>query len=343
LAGGSIEKPILLERFVTLIPGPYWLAALIWSIAVPSGLGFDLISVIATGKGPLALNTLENTVLNLLFAYYGFLVLRYIRLRVVAGEHVIAPRLAGGSEEYHQTFGRITRTLPPLVMAVPLSTVLIYSQLTNGIFTSPWLIPPNIIVAFLGTFLATAYLWEFASASWGLHKLGGMSLRLAPFLEDRMMGTRPLGNLALSLTIAYFGEILLAGLLFTTLPGFNIGSISIFATLLLIGVALFFLPLNSIHVRMRQEKHRLLREIGARFPRLEKDQDVTHQNATLDDVRLKLSKLTDLQEVEMLDRKISTLPTWPFDVNVVSKFIAIVVSVTAVLLTRLITDFLIKI
>jgi hypothetical protein len=54
-------------------------------------------------------------------------------------------------------------------------------------------------------------------------------------------------------------------------------------------------------------------------------------------------RLTDLQEVEMLDRKIAVLPTWPFDVNVVSKFVAIVVSVTAVLLTRLITDYLIRI
>jgi hypothetical protein len=45
-------------------------------------------------------------------------------------------------------------------------------------------------------------------------------------------------------------------------------------------------------------------------------------------------------EVEMLDRKIASLPTWPFDIQVVSRFITIVLSVTAVLLARVITNFL---
>ena len=58
------------------------------------------------------------------------------------------------------------------------------------------------------------------------------------------------------------------------------------------------------------------------------------------DLQAGLAKLTDLQEVEMLDKRISTLPTWPFDINVASKFITIVLSVTAVLLSRLITNFL---
>ncbi|HEX4919690.1 MAG TPA: hypothetical protein VFV92_03015, partial [Candidatus Bathyarchaeia archaeon] len=132
-------------------------------------------------------------------------------------------------------------------------------------------------------------------------------------------------------------------LLFATLPGFGVGTILITLSFLLLGVGLFFLPLNSIHVRMQQEKRRLVREIGARYPRVKQDPSQRNQSATLEDVHAGMVRLADLQEVEMLDRKIVALPTWPFDVNVISKFIAILVSVTAVLLTRLITDYLIKI
>jgi hypothetical protein len=64
------------------------------------------------------------------------------------------------------------------------------------------------------------------------------------------------------------------------------------------------------------------------------------ESASLDDVRTELARLTDLQQLEVLDRKISALPTWPFDIQVVSKFITIVLSVTAVLLSRVITGFL---
>ena len=341
MAPSSIEKPTILERFVRIIRGPYWLSALIWATAVSSGLGFDAISIIATGKSPLSLGALPNTFANLLFFFfYAFLMVHYIRQRVVAEEAHIAPRLTGGSDEYYRTFGRMTRTLPAVLTAFTFSAVLLYFYAVNGLLSSTWLIITNVILVFLGAFSATTYIWEFGCVSWGLHKLGGTSLQLGSFLDDRMMGTRPLGNLALSLTIAYFGEFLLATLLFGTLPGFNIGSLVIFASFLLFGVGLFFLPLNSLHRRMQQEKRRLVREIGARYPRLRQEPSQRNLNATLADVQAGVLRLTDLQEVEMLDRKIAALPTWPFDVNVVSKFVAILLSVTAVLLTRLITDYL---
>jgi hypothetical protein len=95
--------------------------------------------------------------------------------------------------------------------------------------------------------------------------------------------------------------------------------------------------LIRIHAAMRAEKRRLLREIGARYLRLNQDASQPRENATLDDVRIRLARLTDLQELELLDRKIASLPTWPFDIQVVSKFITIVLSVTAVLSARLIT------
>jgi hypothetical protein len=93
-------------------------------------------------------------------------------------------------------------------------------------------------------------------------------------------------------------------------------------------------------VKMQAEKRRLMQEVVARYPRLDKDQSPPKGTATMDDVHNRLARLSDLQEVEMLDRKVSSLPTWPFDIQVVSRFITIVLSVTAVLLSRVITTFL---
>ncbi|HEX4921031.1 MAG TPA: hypothetical protein VFV92_09860, partial [Candidatus Bathyarchaeia archaeon] len=179
----AVEKTTIIERFVMIIPGPYWLSALIWSTFLTSGLGFDAISYLVTGKSALSLATLPNTLLNLLFFFYALLMVRYIRQRVVAIEAHIAPRLKGGSDEFHEAFGRITRTLPPFLLALALSSVLLYSYAINGVFSSVWLILANIIVAFLGTFSTTTYIWEFGSVCWGLHKLGGTSLSLSSFLE----------------------------------------------------------------------------------------------------------------------------------------------------------------
>ena len=338
---GAIEEPTLLERFVALIPLPYPWAALVWSVVLPSGLGFDLLSYLGTGSAPVSFDTLPNIVLNLLFVLYALIMIRYMRQRVVDTEARISPRIEGGTEGYRRAFGRMTQTLPVLVMTAVFGTLILAGRVFGGgLSLNPLLILANVIVIYLGSIAFSTYFWEFAVASWGLHRLGVSSLKLGSFLDDRMMGARPMGNLALSLAVAYFGGTLITALLFSTISPPTLANQWPFIVFLLLGVAFFILPLNSIHARMQSEKRRLLREIGARYPRPDSSVLGSSESATMDDVRAGLARLADLQEVEMLDRRISSLPTWPFDVNVASKFITIVLSVTAVLLSRLITNFL---
>lgn len=337
----AIEKPTLIERFVKLIPLPYPLAALIWSAVLPSSIGGYTLEYFTTGTTPLSLAYLPTALLNLLLPFYLFLIVRFMRLRVVAAKSPISARLSGGEEDYHTAFGRMTRTAPVLILTVTLGTFLLTIYASEGVISpSPFSIIGNTIVVYLNVLAFTTYLWEFATAGLGLHDLGGSSLRLGPFQEDRMMGAKPIGNLALSMTIAYYGGLLLTSLLLSTFLPSSLPSSALFIAFLLLGVALFFLPLNSVHAKMQAEKRRLLREIGARYPRLDRDSSRPRENATLEDVNARLAKLTDLQELKMLDRKAASLPTWPFDVQLVSKFVTIVLSVTAVLLSRLITGFL---
>ena len=334
LAPNPIERPTLIERFVSLIPLPYTLAALIWSAFLPGSPGFYLATLT-----PLPAY-LPTTFLNMLLFLYLFLIVRYMRLRIVAAEAPIASRLSRGGQDYHRAFGRVASKAPVILLTAGFGTLILAVYATAGLlFTEPLLVG-NTVTVYLASLAFSSYLWVFATASLGLHKLGGPSLKLQSFVEDRMMGAKPMGNLALSLTAAYYGGLLLTLLLFSTFPSSSLALESLFIIFLLLGVVLFFLPLNSIHAKMQAEKRKLLREIGARYPHLDLDSSQPRDRATQEDLHTGLARLTDLQELEMLDRKAVSLPTWPFDIQVVSKFVTIVLSVTAVLLSRLITGFL---
>ena len=342
MAPSPIEKPTLIERFVGLIHLPYPMSAFIWSLVLPGTPGFFIVTqYITTGSSGVSLALLPNALLSFLLPFYLFLIVRYTRLRVVAAGFLLAVRLSGGPQEYERAFGRMTQTAPVVALAAILGTFILAIYASSGILpTAPSLIAVNAFIVYLDVLIFSTFFWEFAIASLGLYKLGGGSLRLGSFLEDRMMGTRPMGNLALSLTTAYFGGLLVTYLLFSTFLPSSVASTALLFAFLLLGVALFFLPLTSIHEMMQAEKRRLIREIVARYPRLDNNRSEPRESATLEDVHNGLARLTNLQEVEMLDKKIASLPTWPFDIQVVSKFITIVLSVTAVLVSRLITGFL---
>ena len=119
----------------------------------------------------------------------------------------------------------MTQTAPVIILAPILGAVLLALYASLGVLPAiPSVIVINIIIVYLNALVFMTYFWEFAMASWGLHRLGGSFLRLGSFLEDRMMGSKPMGNLALSLTAAYFGGLLLTYLLLSTfLPPSHLG------------------------------------------------------------------------------------------------------------------------
>jgi hypothetical protein len=51
-------------------------------------------------------------------------------------------------------------------------------------------------------------------------------------------------------------------------------------------------------------------------------------------------QLARMKDLEITEKKLAGTPTWPFDVNLLAKLITIILSVTAVLLSRIITNFL---
>jgi hypothetical protein len=291
LAPSRIENPTLIERFVKLIPLPYPMAAIIWAAILPTGPGFLTIQYLASGTLPFATINILNALLNFLLPFYLFIIVRYMRLRVVASEAPISARLSGGEQDYQKAFGRMTQTIPVIILSMIMATFFLALYASLGVLSPiPSIIVINAIIVYLNVLAFITYFWEFAVVSLGLHKLGGSSLRLGSFLEDRMMGSQPMGNLALSLAVTYFGGLLLTALLLSTFLPSSLSGTALFLVFIFLGVAFFFLPLNSIHAKMQAEKRRLLREVGARYPRLSPDPSLPKETATLDDVHSRLAK-----------------------------------------------------
>ena len=339
LSPRAVETPTLIERFIGLVRLPNPLAVLFWALILGSPTYF-LVEYLVKGKSTFDIGNLGNESLFVLVPFYLFFMVGYMRKKVVAAEAPIVPRLAGGEADYHNAFGNVTSTIPVILLSALLSPIALSASFGDFKPETAGLAIYDVFSTYLSGLAFSTYLWMFANASLGIYKLGRSSLKLGPYLEERMRGAKPLGNLALSLTAAYYGGVLLLILLFYGNIGTNMPLQAYFATILVLGIALFLLPLNIIHKKMQEEKHALLREIGARYSQLNHTTNPRAENASLDDVRHELTRLADLQQLEILDRKVSALPTWPFDIQVVSKFITIVLSVTAVLLSRVITGFL---
>jgi hypothetical protein len=337
------EKPSLIERFVQLIPLRYPLAALVWTIILDP-LGFRLAMYLQSGATsfPIMSPSPANEIFGTLLAFYLYSIVRYLRLRVIAAEPLISPVMSGGEAAYHSVFGRLTSNRPIVLLALILealalpttSTMLGFSVLSAYSLSTQFV----VLLAF------ACFIWEYSVSSWGLHKLGQSQLRLKSFLEDRFMGARSIGNVALSLTLAYLGGLVLffldsaTFLPVTTNPGFE----SFFLVLLAFGIIMFFLPLNSVHKKMQAEKTDRQRELSHQFLEIKEASQVHSSNApsSIENVEKAISDLLRLKDLEITDRKLASTPTWPFDVQLLAKLITIILSVTAVLLSRIITNFL---
>jgi len=152
--------------------------------------------------------------------------------------------------------------------------------------------------------------------------------------EDATQGAKPLGSITLSLTLSYFG-VMAAGFLWA------IGAGSFFSTFMItsltvIGVAMFFLPLNGLHQKMMQNKDAALSRIRSQLNELAnragKSASEQENGAAVGVWRL--------IGTDILDKRISTARTWPFDTSILGRFFAVVLSVTAALLVAVVRDLL---
>lgn len=279
--------------------------------------------------GPLLFHNVGTyTLANFGLALYALAGTRYMRARIVSTEPAMAALTPDGEAALHRTFGPVVRWGPPVVIAVvtlAVSFIALPGQVSGA--TAPVelvlrvLSYPFVYLAY-GTFI-----WVYLSAVRGLHRFGEETLRLRSHYEDRFLGLKPFGSLSLSIAGVYFLGMSLVFFSFVVVPT---PLVVLLGFLILGGIVLFFLPLNAMHHRMRQEKRRARDGLTHHFRRVEEilarpPEDLPP--ATTDEVHR-------LMALDIAERRVTVISEWPFDLRTLSWLGAIVLSVIAAVITR---------
>lgn len=187
-------------------------------------------------------------------------------------------------------------------------------------------LPFQLYLLFYATFI-----WTWIYSMYSIYRMGTLRMKLKPFTEDRTLGLRPFGTTSLGLTAVYVGVLAV-----TTLPLILVGlippvEIMIISGFFLLAPVLFAIPLLPLRTKLLAKKRELSDLVGSRytraFARFEDVQDVgLHGNLS-----------AELSSIDMIQRDIHQIHTWPLDTGILVRLIAIVLSVIAILTTKVIS------
>jgi hypothetical protein len=349
----GIEQPTLVEQIVSLFHLPYFLGCVVLS-AVMGPAGILLADYMDTGNMSYAVSDILSPysghpgwigLLDLsLVAFITFWLLymiRFMRLRLArAGPQLIS--LSPKTEMTRKIFGIVSKAWPQiLVTAVLFGSTQIFlvlvtgtssSNITSGYFGLGS--PLSYLIELLFYLTIGTFVWVYASALWGIHRFGKEPLRLKPFYQDPLLGLGEMGTLSLYLAFAYytvFGPVMFESLFLSPDP---VGYATLIPFVVLGGI-MFFLPLNSIHQKMVKVKKRETENIEQKLADI---LTILHNPAHIPDGAASSSQIENLLKVEMLQvtqRSLDQVPSWPYDKATFERFTALVLSVASVLISQL--------
>ena len=338
------EKPTFIEQIVNLLPGPYVIKCILFScvLGVPLLLltrFLDTLNVQATLAifNPLSWQSVITfSFANFILIFYAVYGVRYMRSKL----HTVMPEvksiLPENSKKLQEIFKPNCKLTSAAIVSILLAVVSLasfpdqFSQHSTGpiSLTQVALSFPFMYLAY-GTFI-----WFYSSSVKCLHNLGKQPLKLAEYYEDTYLGAKPIGSLSLSLALVYFSGLGLVFFSFLSIP-----APLEFALVIMIlgGIALFFLPLNTIHNKMQQKKQ-LEREKLKNLHKLQKESiDETLQNIQ----KIKTRALQHMLAVDIVDRHVNSIPEWPFDSRTLTWLSAIILAVVASIIAKYVTTLLI--
>lgn len=314
----------LLERFVKALHIRYTVAVLLLGvIAGPPAYYLARYLYGAPVAFPSDPAGLGLTSLYYVVTVYPYFAVRFVRRRILAAEPELQALSPDGTETYVRAFRPLTKAAPPVVLTTVLFAVTIVAI---GLSSGGPEAAEEILSAAVATFGYASLVWVYASGLWALYSLGAMPLRLKPYYEDAFLGARVMGSLSFALAIAYFGGMLVIGLVFFSYPLF----LAMVLVLCFGGIILFFLPLVNIHHRMVEAQRMHRAAVAADFKQLlanPMEDGSAPEGITLADLKRVLTH-------DILERKVSAISTWPFEKGVLSQFTVVIVSVIAILVAR---------
>ena len=348
------ETTTLTEKILLRIPLPYVATCIVLGYLVNTLLPIVLLDIVEPGSisDPLLEALSPLSLVNSLFLAYMFFAPRYMRLRLLKSEKQLSQLLPAGEDDFHRIFGRVS-SLKPQILFWGFFTVLLLADFnilplllpTTGSGQSSGPQPATSlgigvaefasILSFIVTTLVISSLaWVYYSSLRGIHKLGSLSINFAPFYRDTFLGLRPVGSLALSLAATYFVLVIFfVALGFASSPSLvdlvTVGGLLV--GLVIVGILAFFLPLRKLHDMMLQQKASERSSLSERFAKVVESASPERDPET---------DALEVLKLDLMDRKVSSIATWPFDFQILGKLTIIILSVTAALLTRFIALFL---
>src|SRR2546428_1139988 len=317
------ENPTLIERFVKLLHLPYMVGCLLIVV-----LAF-LVSLTQTSLASLLLPSgLLAAIVGGMFELYLLYTPRFMRRKVRTTELSIMELLPEGEQQFHKLFGRISAPRPQLLLFV--SFALIFAFSAPNPLEILKLTAAGVVFLIILCLGAASLLWAYFSILWGIHKLGAVPLNLRPYYTDPLLGLRPVGSLALSLAAVFLGPVSLALLSSITYPGTGLIGYVALGSLVLLGLLFFFLPLTRLHRRMLLQKRLERGKIGEKLAGIFQNGGEPGRRAQLD----------EMFRLDMMERRISTIGPWPFDLQILGRLLVISLSVSTVLLARIIAFYL---
>jgi hypothetical protein len=351
------HKATIVERFIGLFRIPYLIGSIILALLL-GPLGAFLSSYACTSDVNEAISRtvilffgsslppfrgIAGLVTLFLLFFYCLYMIRYMRLKILKTEEKLISLLQDEEDTFHQIFGQITKPGPPIL----------FGLIFMVIFTLQFVIevPDNfkifcthpINIAYLGIsypfwfIIFSTFVWMYVGSIWSLHELG-KKLVLKKFHEDKMLGVKPVGSLSLSLTYTYFAGLSLLVLLPTIIAP-DSPTLSYVLTLslfIILGISLFFLPLNTVHKKMieakKMEQEMLRNEL---FTLVQDTKDADPEDPeSMSEIKNALTRLTSVLTVEVTKDEVDDIPTWPFDTEILSRLLALSLSVAAVIVAN---------
>lgn len=166
--------------------------------------------------------------------------------------------------------------------------------------------------------------WHLFSIVRIMDRFSYMPLEIQPFHPDNAAGLKPLAKL--SLWLSSIPLIGVAGILFGILVGqrdiFELQTIIIMICLVFSMIFLFLYPLLRAHVVMERKKDEFMEFINKEHDR---SYSIIKNKLKNNQFNIDVNSLTELQGLSELMNQVNNMPTWPFDMHIITSFFGIVV------------------
>ena len=318
-----------LERLYTHLGLPFW-AGVIATVSLSGAAnvaGFFVAEVVGDSWSNLNLATLPFTLASVVLIQLAarFMVRRTEKLKSYAESLYEGVSRPGFRPAYRLSNFLVIWAIAALLINPPYlangfpATYSPYQKLVLTLSYQP-------VVLFIGLFV-----WSWIYSMYSIYRMGSIPMKLRPFTEDRTLGLRTFGTTSLGLTVIYVGLLAI-----TVLPLILTGSIPLLSVLVASGMfllapILFALPLLPLRAKLVAEKRRLANLVGPRYTRA----FARFTNGQDDQADGNLS--AELSSIDTIRRDINHIHTWPLDMGILVRLTAIVLSVVAILIAKVVS------